>query len=86
MDPEKVHVPVAVPPAVRVSDEGQVTVKAPPTTVLEMVILPANPPEPDGRLWSVRESVADPNVPKVMLEAAGAIANPVTWMVSVAEV
>ena len=80
------HVPVAVPPAVRVSDEGQVTVKGPPTTVREMVILPANPPEPVGRLWSVRESVADPNAPNVTLETAGAIANPVIWIVSVAEV
>lgn len=49
-DPEKLQLPVAVPPAARVREAGHVTVNPPPTIVRESVTFPTNPAEPTGRL------------------------------------
>lgn len=84
--PETEQMPVEVPPAVSVRDEGQLTVSAPPVTVFEIVTLPANPSVPLGRLEAVIVKLVDEPALNVMLDALATRLKPVTCMVRAAEV
>lgn len=78
MLPEKVQVPEAEPPAIRVSDAGQLTVNVPPPTDLDNVTFPTNPAVDAGRLWTVTESLTELKAANVRLVAAAVKLNPVT--------